>query len=345
MKKLFYFGAAVAALSLMVACGGNKDNPTPEPTPEPGDITKVCINEVCGVSGYKSVELYNADTKEVSLEGVALFKNDAEAATWTGTASDKIAAGGYFVIAAKKETGNITEIINATAGDSFSPKQTLKLELKKDAAVLSSFVRGEAPWGTEIESTDYSFGRTADGGDTWRLLDITVGASNNAAVDHGEIPTTAPVVAESVTINFKAWGAAQDPAWTDASRHETIVVNEFITLSASEVIDEVNTNYNGIWYAETYNTDGTVKGLSDWRFYQARKGGMTITATGKELVSATFIYGNKNDGIAVGPDGKQYASGAKVPLSGSSALFTVARTSEGTANAQWRIQEMTVEYK
>ncbi|MBR4775018.1 MAG: hypothetical protein IK008_02865 [Bacteroidales bacterium] len=342
MKKLFYFGAAIAALSLMVACGGNKDNTTPEPgpgpdpTPEAGDVTKVCINEVCGVTGYKSVELYNADTKEVSLEGVALFKNDAEAATWTGTATDKIAAGGYFVIAAKKETGNITEIINATAGDSFSPKQTLKLELKKDAAVLSSFVRGEAPWGTEIESTDYSFGRTADGGETWRLLDITVGASNNAAVDHGEIPTTAPVVAESVTVNFKAWGAAQDPAWSDGAEYAEIVVNEFIKLTASWT--EGSATHNGIWYI------GNDEVPSDWRFYQARGGGMTITATGKELVSATFTYANKNGGIAVGPDSKQYESGVKAPLSGTSALFTVASTT-GATNGQWRIQEMVIEYK
>ena len=343
MKKLFYFGAAIAALSLMAACGGNKDNPTPEPTPEPGDITKVCINEVCGVSGYKSVELYNADTKEVSLEGVALFKNDDASATWTGTASEKIAAGGYFVIAAKKETANITEIINATALDSFSPKQTLKLELKNGADVISSFVRGEAPWGTEIAETEYSFGRTADGGDTWRLLDITIGASNNAAVDHGEIPTTAPVPAESVTINFVAWAAAQNPVWEDGSEHQEIVVNEFIKLTASWT--EESANHNGIWYATAYEEDGvTVKAYADWRFYQARGGGMTITATGKELVSTTFTYGNKNGGIAVGPDNVQYASGAKCNLSGTSALFTVASTT-GATNGQWRIQEMVIEYK
>lgn len=340
MKKLFYFGAAIAALSLMVACGGNKDNPTDPVTPETGDVTKVCINEVCGVDGYKAVELYNADTKEVSLEGVALYKDEAAAAIWTGAATDKIAAGAYFVIAANKGTASIAEIINTTGTASFSPKKTLKLELKKDAAVLSSFVRGEAPWGTDIAETEYSFGRTADGGETWRLLDITIGASNNAAVDHGEIPTTAPVVAESVTIDFKAWGAAQDPVWVDGSRHETIVVNDFITLSASEVIEEGgNQNYNGIWYLGNEETP------SDWRFYQARKGGMTITATGgKELVSATLNYVITKTGIAVGPDGQQYASGSKCNLSGTSALFTVGNTGTVT-NGQVRIQSMVIEYK
>ena len=163
---------------------------------ETGDITKVCINEVCGVSGYKAVELYNADTKEVSLEGITLIKNEAvdattgkEEATWTGTADDKIPAKGYFVIAAKKETTEITAVINATAKDSFSPKQTLKLVLKNGTVELSSFVRGVAPWGDAIDDAgEYSFGRTTDGGSTWKLTDKTLGASNKG--DHGDIPQT-----------------------------------------------------------------------------------------------------------------------------------------------------------
>ena len=148
------------------------------------------------MSGYKAVELYNADTKEVSLEGITLIKNEAvdattgkEEATWTGTADDKIPAKGYFVIAAKKETTEITAVINATAKDSFSPKQTLKLVLKNGTVELSSFVRGVAPWGDAIDDAgEYSFGRTTDGGSTWKLTDKTLGASNKG--DHGDIPQT-----------------------------------------------------------------------------------------------------------------------------------------------------------
>ena len=193
MKKLFMIAFAALAAFTFTSC---EDPEIEKDKTETGDITKVCINEVCGVSGYKAVELYNADTKEVSLEGITLIKNEAvdattgkEEATWTGTADDKIPAKGYFVIAAKKETTEITAVINATAKDSFSPKQTLKLVLKNGTVELSSFVRGVAPWGDAIDDAgEYSFGRTTDGGSTWKLTDKTLGASNKG--DHGDIPQT-----------------------------------------------------------------------------------------------------------------------------------------------------------
>ena len=186
MKKLFMIACAALAAFTFTAC---EDPEVPKDPTENGDITKVCINEVCGVSGYKAVELYNADTKEVSLEGITLIKNEAADTTWLGTSIDKIPAKGYFVIAAKKETAEITSVINSTAKDSFSPKQTLKLVLKNGTVELSSFVRGNAPWGDAIDDAgEYSFGRTTDGGATWKLTDKTLGAAN--AGDHGDIPQT-----------------------------------------------------------------------------------------------------------------------------------------------------------
>ena len=185
MKKLFAF--AFMASAVLVAC--NPDNESHKTTPvDSGDITKVCINEVCGVSGYKGIELYNADSKEVLLEGVTLIKNEAETATWTGTAEDKIPANGYFVIKSKKETTNIDAVANAKAADSFSPGQTLKLELKAaNGNVISTFARGAAPWATVIEAVTYSFGHSTDGGSDWKFLDITIGSSNNSAAQHGDM--------------------------------------------------------------------------------------------------------------------------------------------------------------
>ena len=98
MKKLFMIACAALAAFTFTSC---EDPEVPKDPTENGDITKVCINEVCGVSGYKAVELYNADTKAVSLEGITLIKNEAADTTWLGTSIDKIPAKGYFVIAAK----------------------------------------------------------------------------------------------------------------------------------------------------------------------------------------------------------------------------------------------------
>jgi hypothetical protein len=185
MKKIFVF--ALMATAALVAC--NKDPEQKKDTPaDTGDVTKVCINEVCGVSGSKGVELYNSDSKEVLLEGVTLIKNEAADATWTGTSEDKIPAKGFFVIKSKKETTNIDAVANATAKDSFSPGQTLKLELKDAKGnVISTFTRGTAPWSTVIEAVTYSFGHSKDGGTDWKFLDITIGATNNSAAQHGDV--------------------------------------------------------------------------------------------------------------------------------------------------------------
>lgn len=189
MKKLFVFAAI--ALAALVSC--NKDPEQKKDENNAGDITKVCLNEVCGVVGYKGVELYNAGDKECSLEGVTLFKNGEELACWTGTADDKIAAKGFFVIKGKKETTEIDAVANAVSTASFSPTKSLLLELKSaDGKVLSTFDRGwKANGNAEVTLTtvEYSYSLTTDGGSTWKLKEITIGTSNNNAADKGEIPT------------------------------------------------------------------------------------------------------------------------------------------------------------
>lgn len=140
--------------------------------------------------------------------------------------------------------------------------------------------------------------------------------------------------AEAVSINFGDWAVAKE--WENGADYNTVEVNSYITLSASW---SDGADHNGVFY------EASGSNPSDWRFYQARGGGMTITAKdGKQLVSVTFTYGNKNGGVAVGPDNKQYASGDKCPLSGTSALFTVASTT-GASNGQWRIYSMEIEYR
>lgn len=189
MKKLFVF--AVAAVFALVSC--NKDDEVKKTDTATGDVTKVCINEVCGVVGWKGVELYNAGDAEVSLEGVTLFKNGEEIACWTGTSEDKIASKKFFVIKGKKECDNIESVANATSTASFSPTKSLLLELKDASGkVISTFDRGwAANANTEVslETVEFSYARTTDGGTTWKLKDITIGASNNSAAEHGDIPT------------------------------------------------------------------------------------------------------------------------------------------------------------
>ena len=198
MKKYFIF--ALAAAFAFVACQQDPEvkrddeNQNQEQNQNQGGeadlMTTLCINEVCGVVGSKGIELYNPTGAEVSLEGVAIYKNEAADPTWTGTADDKLASKGYFVITSKKEFDNIADVANAKALDSFSPSKALILVLKdKNGNVLDTFDRGwEKNNKTEVAlpTAEGSFARTADAKKEWKVLEITMGKTNNGAALVGD---------------------------------------------------------------------------------------------------------------------------------------------------------------
>ncbi|MCQ2154554.1 MAG: hypothetical protein MJY55_01895 [Bacteroidales bacterium] len=82
-----------------------------------------------------------------------------------------------------------------------------------------------------------------------------------------------------------------------------------------------------------------------WRFYQARGGGLTISVSGGHtLVRATFTYDSSNGGVLLAPDGDtQIFSGGSCNLSGTSAFFTLGNTGDKT-NGQVRFTRIVVEY-
>lgn len=197
MKKLLMIACAAVAAFTFTACGD------PEVPNGGGDeALTLTINEVCGVSGYKGIELYNYGDQVVKLQGWTILKNDEQAVCWTGTTGE-VPAKGFVIIYAKKETGNLPGLdadgkapaeLLSTA--SFSPSKSLKLDLiDPNGNTVCTFDRGWASNGnTEVglETLEYSCGRTTDNGDTWAVLDITMGATNNGATNHGAIPTTVP---------------------------------------------------------------------------------------------------------------------------------------------------------
>ena len=206
MKKLAFF--AIAAMMAFVACNKDPEVEKPDDPKDPQEqndpqnqdpqnpatddlMATLCINEVCGVVGYKGVELYNPTDKAIDLEGVGLFKNQAETATWTGLSGDSIPAKGFWVITSKKEFDEIKDVANAKAADSFSPSKSLILVLKdKDGKELDTFDRGWTKAGnTEIAlpTAEGSFARTEDGKKEWKELAITIGATNKGASVIGDI--------------------------------------------------------------------------------------------------------------------------------------------------------------
>ncbi len=199
MKKFFVFAAMAVASVALLSCNRDPGDEKVEFVYETTDATTVCINEVCGVVGSKGVELYNPTAQPIPLLGYTLVKNEAkdandatkDVATWTGGALDIIPAGGYFVITSKKEFDDIADVANAKAGDSFSPSKALKLELKDALGkVVDTYDRGFDLAGKSeatLKTLEGSSARVEDGKKTWKVMDITMGKTNNGAKVIGNI--------------------------------------------------------------------------------------------------------------------------------------------------------------
>jgi len=189
MKKYLFAIAALAALT-MTAC--NKDDEVKKSGGDDAPATTICINEVCGVTGYKGIELYNYGKKDIALSGWTVTKNDEAAACWTGSES-VIKAGGFYVIFAKKETTELgTAAADATSTASFSPSKSLKLVLTDpDGKAVDTFDRGWAANDNAevaLPTATGSFSREGDNGKNWIEAAITMGATNNGK-KIGEITT------------------------------------------------------------------------------------------------------------------------------------------------------------
>lgn len=201
MKK--YYLIALAVVAALVACNKDpevtkdKDGNTEENTAfVTKDATTVCINEVNGGTGYKGIELYNPTDAEINLEGYTIIKNDEEAVYWTGVNGDKIAAKGYLVIRASKETGELDALTNLSVDKGtggLSGKKIVKLDLKDATKIIDTFDRGWTKhWdgSTELGLSDAgtnSFARQQDGKKTWKVMSPTMGATNAGATVVGDV--------------------------------------------------------------------------------------------------------------------------------------------------------------
>ena len=134
------------------------------------------------------------------------------------------------------------------------------------------------------------------------------------------------------SVNFDDYAPSKN--WENGKDYSTVEVED-VTLTAS---CEEGAAANGVYYV------GSDPTRDDWRFYQARKGGLTISVpAGHMLVRVKFTYTNKNDGVIMAPDGTTTVpSGTDFSISGQSVMFTVG----GTENkGQARINEIEIEYK
>ncbi len=150
---------------------GNGEVVVPEPEPT------VVLNELYGAGedNEKYFELYNPGSKEVSLAGYSINKD--EEVCWTGAEDLKIPAGGFYLILGAKDT---------TPGgfsSGFSSKKTVIVELfDAEGNKLDTFQRGDkgAGWGETVDSNKGSWSRVPDGTGKFMMTPTsTPGAANN----------------------------------------------------------------------------------------------------------------------------------------------------------------------
>jgi hypothetical protein len=161
----------------------------------PPNYAAIVLNEVDGNTKY--VELFNNSAAPVNISGMYIVKNTVSlknadgTPNWTVPTGTILPANGYGIIKCSgyTATADPAAIIIGTVSDGMSAKQTLLLELTKpDGAVISTFQRGVAPWGTTISAiaTTDSYSRVPNGSATWKLALQTPGKVNGAST--GDIP-------------------------------------------------------------------------------------------------------------------------------------------------------------
>lgn len=154
-----------------------------EVVPEPN----VVLNELYGAGedNEKFFELYNPSTREVSLKGYTIKKD--EELCWTAADDLKIPAGGHYLILGAKGT------TPDGFSSGFSAKKTVIVQLFNAAGVnIDTFQRGEkgGGWGETVDNNKGSWSRVPDGSGKFKITPVVTGGKAN----DGEGATDDPLV-------------------------------------------------------------------------------------------------------------------------------------------------------
>ena len=137
----------------------------------------VVLNELYGAGedNEKFFELYNPGSKEVSLKGYTIKKD--EEVCWTAGDDLKIAAKGFYVILGAKGT------TPDGFSSGFSAKKTVIVELfNAEGKKIDTFQRGEkgSGWGETVDNNKGSWSRIPDGTGKFMITPtVTMGKKND----------------------------------------------------------------------------------------------------------------------------------------------------------------------
>ena len=161
------------------------------------DYSVLRLNELNG--NDKFIEIYNAGTDAINLNGVYIEKDGAQ--NWLGDNTVKIDAGAYLVLYSEDVVANHPEVPEALIFHSgLSAKKNVRIQLFTPAgASIDDFnltaieLNGEA-YGYASNQAPASYSRNADG--NWYYADATPGAVNVdganivLGLEGGDVPPT-----------------------------------------------------------------------------------------------------------------------------------------------------------
>ena len=163
------------------------------------DYSVLRLNELNGQDHKKFIEIYNAGTEPVNMNGVTIFK-DTEKLVWTGKSAVKIEAGAYLLLISEDVFADYPEIDTTLFmfHSGLSAKKNVRIELKTPAGeTIDDFnltnieLNGEA-YGYANNQAPDSYSRNKDG--KWYYADATPGAANTdgqnivLGLEGGDIP-------------------------------------------------------------------------------------------------------------------------------------------------------------
>ena len=149
----------------------------------PIDYSKLRLNELNGQDHKKFIEIYNAGTEPINMNGVTIFK-DTEKLVWIGKSAVKIEAGAYLLLISEDVFVDYPEIDTTLFmfHSGLSAKKNVRIELKTPAGeTIDDFnltnieLNGEA-YGYANNQAPDSYSRNKDG--KWYYADATPGAVN-----------------------------------------------------------------------------------------------------------------------------------------------------------------------
>ena len=129
---------------------------------------------------------------------------------------------------------------------------------------------------------------------------------------------------KKVTVNILEY--ATENRWQDSVKYSNIVMNDDITVTASEGGNNAKYYSNG----------------NNWRIYQSSNGTFTIDSKEGNIVSVKITYVSDNSGVLV-LENTSVASGDEVVVNDVSVTFSVGNTGSAT-NGQARITDIEVVY-